>query len=142
MPSSTVEDYLKAIYHLQERGSSKRVAMGEIAKRLNVVPGTTTTMIKALAKQDLVDYTARKGVRLSETGHRLAVGIVHRHRLIETFLVNTLELPDAEIHQEAELLEHAVSERVLGALDRFLGYPAEDPHGQPIPRPDAAVSEA
>ena len=141
MPSSTVEDYLKAIYLAQQKSPHKRVLMGQIARAVNVVPGTATTMIKSLAERNLLEYMPRYGVRLTAAGERLAIGMVRRHRVVETFLVETLRLPGDEIHDEAEQLEHAISERVLEALDRFLGQPTHDPHGTPIPRADGTLAE-
>jgi len=142
MPSSTVEDYLKAIYLAQLESPHKRVPMGKISLALDVVPGTATTMIKSLAERNLLEYMPRYGVRLTAAGERLAIGMVRRHRVVETFLVDTLGLPGDEIHEEAEQLEHAVSERVLEALDNFLGQPTHDPHGTPIPRADGSVVAA
>lgn len=141
MPSSTVENYLKAIYLATDHEATPsetppkppRVAMGTIARALGVVPGTATTMVKHLATQGFLDYRPRVGVRLTPQGEAIAVGILRRHRLIEYFLVESLGLPWDAIHDEAERLEHAVSDRVLDALDRFLGHPSADPHGDPIP---------
>ncbi|MCD8482076.1 MAG: metal-dependent transcriptional regulator [Verrucomicrobia bacterium] len=136
MPSTAVENYIKEIYLLSQRQTGELVLMGDIAKALQVAPGTATTMMKSLAAKDLVEYESRVGVRLSPTGLQLALQIVRKHRILEYFLVETLGLDWSEIHHEAELLEHAVSERVLEALDAFLGRPQFDPHGDPIP--DAA----
>ena len=141
MPSSTVEDYLKAIYLAQQKSPHKRVQMGKIAQAVDVVPGTATTMIKSLADRNLLEYMPRYGVRLTAAGERLAIGMVRRHRVVETFLVETLGLPGDEIHEEAEPLEHAISERVLEALDHFLGQPTHDPHGAPIPQADGTLAE-
>ncbi len=133
MPTSTVENYLKEIFLVSEQESVECVPMGEVARALKVVPGTATTMVKHLAQQGYLEYTPRVGVKLTATGRSIALGMLRRHRLIEYFLVETLGLPWDEIHDEAERLEHAISDDVLDALDGFLGHPASDPHGDPIP---------
>lgn len=132
----TVEDYVKAIYLAAE--GPDLVPMGQVARALAVTPGTATVMVKGLAERGLAEYEPRQGVRLRAEGERLALSVIRRHRLIELFLVQTLGMDWNEIHAEAELLEHAVSDRVLEALDAFLGFPTVDPHGDPIP--DAAGS--
>lgn len=133
MPSSTVENYIKQIFLQQQEGTQERVPMGVIAGKLGVVPGTATTMIKALADANLLDYEPRVGVRLTDGGRKLALGILRRHRLIELFLHRVLDMDWSEVHEEAEELEHAISERVLSRIDRMLGHPEFDPHGDPIP---------
>ena len=115
--------------------------MGKIAAALGVVPGTTTTMMKALADAGLVDYEPRVGVRLTTEGKRLAMHILRRHRLVELFLVRILGMDWSEIHGEAERIEHAISDRVLEKIDALLGYPAEDPHGDPIPTAKGALAQ-
>ncbi|MDP0500380.1 MAG: metal-dependent transcriptional regulator [Verrucomicrobiota bacterium JB022] len=132
-PTSTVEDYLKEIYLAQERQGDRPVAMGEVARSLGVVPGTATAMIKNLARRGWAEYSPRVGVRLTDDGEAMALNMIRRHRLLELFLVKTLGLDWSEIHEEAEQLEHAISERVLDAMDNFLGRPTTDPHGDPIP---------
>jgi DtxR family Mn-dependent transcriptional regulator len=130
--SSTVENYLKHILLLSEGGDGL-VSMGALASSLEVVPGTVTTMVKALAKEGLVEHEPRHGVRLTESGRRLGLGVIRRHRLVETFLVNVLKMDWSSVHGEAEQLEHAISEDVLDRLDALLGHPTTDPHGDPIP---------
>jgi DtxR family transcriptional regulator, Mn-dependent transcriptional regulator len=132
MASSTVENYLKHILLLSE-GSGDLVSMGGLASALEVVPGTATTMVKALADGGLVDHQPRQGVRLTEAGRRVALTVLRKHRLVETFLVNVLKMDWSAVHAEAEQLEHAVSDDVLDRLDTLLGHPATDPHGDPIP---------
>ncbi len=133
MPTSTVEDYIKRLYVEQNRRTGRLVPMGCLAEAMDVVPGTVTTMIKALADSGLVDYKPRAGVRLTPGGERLALHVLRRHRLLELFLVKALGLDWSEVHAEAEELEHAVSEKVLDRMDALLGRPAVDPHGAPIP---------
>lgn len=132
MATSTVENYLKQVLLLSE-SSDELVSMGALASSLAVVPGTVTTMIKALADEGLVEHLPRHGVRLTPEGRRMALNVIRKHRLVETFLVNVLKMDWAKVHEEAEQLEHAISDEVLDRLDALLGHPATDPHGDPIP---------
>jgi DtxR family Mn-dependent transcriptional regulator len=131
--TSTVENYIKQLYLLGQEKPRKPVLMGELARTMRVVPGTATTMVKAMARAGLVRHTPRVGARLTPSGERLALQMLRKHRLIEMFLVQTLGLDWSEIHDEAELLEHALSDRLVERLDAFLGHPRVDPHGDPIP---------
>jgi DtxR family transcriptional regulator, Mn-dependent transcriptional regulator len=131
--TSTVEDYLKVVLVHQQRHQGQRVGMGEIASALEVAPGTVTAMMKTLSESGLVDYEPYSGVLLTEPGHRLAAHVQRRHRLIELFLVEVMKLDWSEVHAEAELLEHAVSDRLIERMDEMLGHPSTDPHGDPIP---------
>ena len=141
-PSSTVENYLKAIYMAQsaESDGNELVPMGQLANGLGVVPGTATTMVKALAESGLVTYEPYAGVRLTASGLKLAALVLRRHRLMELFLVQVLGMSWDEVHEEAERLEHAASDRVIDRIDAMLGQPSTDPHGDPIPDPNGAVS--
>ncbi len=132
MATSTVEDYLKHILLLSERGGTL-VPMGSLAGSLEVVPGTATTMVKAMAGEGLVEHRPREGVRLTAEGRRVALNVLRKHRLVETFLVNVLKMDWSAVHEEAEQLEHAISDAVLDRLDALLGHPSTDPHGDPIP---------
>ena len=142
MPSSTVENYLKQLYLEQQRLRSQLVPMGRFAQVMGVVPGTATTMVKALADSGLVSYEPRGGARLTRAGEQLALHVLRRHRLVELFLVKVLGLDWSEVHIEAEELEHAISDKVLDRIDALLDHPDVDPHGDPIPpargRPHAA----
>ena len=132
--SHTVENYLKGIYQAQlslEEGAL--VPMGQLASTLGVVPGTATTMVKALSESGLAHYEPYAGVRLTAAGEKLAAMVLRRHRLIELFLVRVLGMSWTEVHDEAENLEHAVSDRLIGLIDEMLGQPEVDPHGDPIP---------
>jgi DtxR family transcriptional regulator, Mn-dependent transcriptional regulator len=135
LPSSTVENYLKAIYLGQSAlpSHSRLVPMGQVAASLGVAPGTATTMIKALAESGLADYKPYSGVRLTSSGEKLATLVLRRHRLVELFLVQVMGMSWAEVHEEAEQLEHVVSERLIERIDDMLGRPTHDPHGDPIP---------
>lgn len=107
--------------------------MGRVAAAMGVVPGTATSMVKALADSGLVEYEPRGGVRLTRSGEQLALHVLRRHRLVELFLVKVLELDWSVVHDEADMLEHAISDRVLERIDALLGHPTADPHGDPIP---------
>ncbi len=141
LASQTVENYLKAIYMAQGAEDDPRtlVPMGQLAAALGVVPGTATTMVKTLAESGLVRYEPYAGVRLTAAGEKLAALVLRRHRLIEQFLVQILGMNWSEVHDEAERLEHAVSERLIDRIDEMLGRPAVDPHGDPIPGPEGTL---
>ena len=140
LPSYTVENYLKALLQAQiGMRPDELVPMGKLAAALGVVPGTATTMVKALAESGLVKYEPYAGVRLTAAGEKLAAMVLRRHRLIELFLVNVMGMSWTEVHDEAEHLEHAVSDRLIERIDEMLGRPAVDPHGDPIPDPQGAV---
>ena len=142
IPSQTVENYLKTIFLAQSSPgeADDLVPMGQIASSLGVVPGTATTMIKALAESGLVHYEPYMGVRLTPAGEKLASLVLRRHRLIELFLVKVLHMNWTEVHDEAERLEHAVSERLIDRIDEMLGRPAVDPHGDPIPTAEGTIA--
>ena len=140
MPTSTVENYLKTLYSLQQQGSGRLVALGKLADAVDVTPGTATTMIKRLAETGLVEYESHEGARLSPRGKQIAVQVLRRHRLIELFLIEVLGYDWGEVHEEAEVLEHAVSDRLLQKIDDMLGHPAFDPHGAPIPSASGKIT--
>jgi DtxR family transcriptional regulator, Mn-dependent transcriptional regulator len=139
MATIAVENYLKHVLLLSD-GSRELVPMGALAGALEVVPGTVTTMIKALADEGLVEHQPRHGVRLTGEGRRLALNVLRKHRLVETFLVNVLKMDWSKVHDEAEQLEHAISDDVLDRLDALLGHPETDPHGDPIPSRQGKLS--
>jgi DtxR family transcriptional regulator, Mn-dependent transcriptional regulator len=135
LPSSTVENYLKAIFQGQVSlpRDERLVPMGQVASALGVTPGTATTMVKALAESGLADYEPYSGVRLTAAGEKLAGLVLRRHRLVEAFLVRVMGMSWAEVHEDAEQLEHVVSDRLIDRIDEMLGRPTHDPHGDPIP---------
>lgn len=143
LPSSTVENYLKAIYvgetHLV--GSQKLVPMGQLAVALGIAPGTATTMVKALAESGLVVYEPYNGVRLTSAGEKLAARVLRRHRLIELFLVQVMGMKWDEVHDDAEQMEHVVSDRLIERIDEMLGRPEFDPHGDPIPNAEGQLAQ-
>jgi DtxR family Mn-dependent transcriptional regulator len=142
LPSSTVENYLKAIFlgtaGLKHGEPRSLLAMGQLASALGVAPGTATTMVKTLAESGLVRYEPYAGVALTSAGEKLAASVIRRHRLIELFLVQVLGFGWDEVHDEAEHLEHVVSDRLVERIDEMLGRPAVDPHGDPIPDAEGA----
>ena len=142
MASLTVENYVKAIALISaRRDPGSAVSTGELAQALSVSPGTVTGMLKTLSEASLATYAPYEGARLTEAGRRLALKVIRRHRLLELFLARTLEMSWDEVHEEAEHMEHAASERLVDRIDAYLGYPAVDPHGDPIPRADGSLAE-
>src|SRR5262245_19298832 len=141
--SSTVENYLKAIYQGQSAltADERLVPMGHVAARLGVAPGTATTMVKALAESGLAEYEPYSGVRLTSAGEKLAGLVLRRHRLVELFLVQVMGMSWAEVHEEAEQLEHVVSQRLIERIDEMLGHPTHDPHGDPIPSAEGTITD-
>jgi len=129
--SRSREDYLKAMYALG--GPDALVPTSRLATQLGVSAPSATVMLSRLAEQKLVHRMPGEGARLSAEGVRQALALLRRHRILETFLVRVLGLDWSEVHEDAEVLEHHVSDRVLAAMDRLVGHPAEDPHGHPIP---------
>ncbi|MDE2876371.1 MAG: metal-dependent transcriptional regulator [Gemmatimonadota bacterium] len=129
--SPSVEDYLKAVYSLNEGGGP--AGTNELARVLAVRPGSVSGMIRRLAEDGLLQHEPYRGVRLTEEGSREALKILRRHRIIESFLVQRLGYDWDDVHAEAEQLEHAASERLIEAMAEALGHPATDPHGAPIP---------
>ena len=142
MASLTVENYVKTIALFAAAGpAGAAVGTGELAQALRVSPGTVTGMLKTLSEANLATYTPYEGARLTAAGQRLALKVIRRHRLLELFLARTLEMSWDEVHEEAEHMEHAASERLIDRIEAFLGYPAVDPHGDPIPRADGSLTE-
>ena len=163
MPTRTVEDYIKRLYLAEQaltrissgnakvdtkprkktsgKSDSKAglVMLSKLAQAMGVVPGTVTTMMRTLDEAGLVNYEPRSGCRLTDRGRKLALHVIRRHRLVELFLVRSLGLDWSEVHEEAEELEHAISERVLDRIDQHLGRPLFDPHGDPIPDRDGKL---
>jgi DtxR family Mn-dependent transcriptional regulator len=141
LPSSTVENYLKAIYvGVATLPSPQRLMpMGQLAAALAVAPGTATTMVKTLAESGLVQYEPYAGVALTAAGEKLAALVLRRHRLIELFLVRVMGYAWDEVHDEAEQLEHVVTDRLIERIDAMLGRPEVDPHGDPIPTAEGLI---
>lgn len=133
-PTLSMEDYLKALYMLEARGAIPTTTA--LARYLGVRPASVTGMLKRLAQDGLVDYRPRHGARLTPQGRNIALRMVRKHRLLERFLHDVLGFPWDRVHEEAERLEHAVSDEFIHRLAVWMGEPRHDPHGHPIPGPD------
>ncbi len=138
MLSRSIEDYIKAIYSLA--AEHQRASTKQIAQRLGVKMASVTGMVKHLAAEGYVKHTPYYGVQLSARGEAVALGLIRRHRLIELFLTRTLGLPWDEVHNDAEVLEHVMSDRLVERIYELLGFPEFDPHGSPIPRKDGSIA--
>ncbi|WP_319455294.1 MULTISPECIES: manganese-binding transcriptional regulator MntR [unclassified Mycobacterium] len=136
--STVAQDYLKVIWTAQE-WSLEKVSTKMLAERIGVSASTASESIRKLADQGLVDHEKYGAVTLTDAGRDAALAMVRRHRLMETFLVRELGYSWDEVHDEAEVLEHAVSDRMLMRIDAKLGFPTRDPHGDPIPAADGRV---
>ena len=141
-PSEAVENYAKAIYSLQHRAGGDPVATNDLADRLEVTPASASGMIKKLADQGLVEHVPYRGVQLTEEGERLALEVLRHHRLLELYLATQLDVPWDRVHEEAEALEHVLSEDLEARIAAKLGHPTHDPHGDPIPTADGEIDEA
>lgn len=137
----TEENYLKAIYSIQQHNITGEVSVNEIAERMQTRPATVTDMLRKLSEKQLIDYEKYKKIRLSDTGTLQALQIVRKHRLWETFLHKKLYFSWDEVHEVAEQLEHIHSPKLIDKLDEFLGYPQFDPHGDPIPDAEGALPQ-
>lgn len=141
-PRSTgagAENYAKAIYHLQH-GDNETVNTGAVAERVGVTPASASAMLRKMAEDGLVEHTPYHGVRLTSAGEEVALEVIRHHRLIEAFLVD-LGMPWDRVHQEAEQLEHVISEELEELIARHLGDPTHDPHGDPIPSAELEIDE-
>ena len=150
--SPAIEDYAKAIYALERRndpldsapaaaGQRTVVSTNSLAERLGVTPGSASAMAKRLGELGLVTHVPYRGVSLTEAGRRVALEVIRHHRLLELYLVESLGLPWDQVHAEAEVLEHVLSERLEQVIAAQLGNPTRDPHGDPIPGPDLQLIE-
>ena len=138
MANISKEDYIKEIYHLSA-GSDTLVSTAFLANKLEVTNAASTDMVKRLDSQGLLCYEKYKGVELTAKGEELALKMVRRHRLWETFLIETLGMSWNEVHEEAEVLEHQTSEFLIDKIDEYLGFPQFDPHGDPIPSKEGVL---
>jgi DtxR family Mn-dependent transcriptional regulator len=132
--SDAIQDYLKGIYKLQAAG--QRVTITAVARDQGVSAASASAMVKKLAALDLLEHEPYRGARLTNAGERVAVEVIRHHRLIELYLAETLGLDVDAVHAEADRLEHVISEELEERIDRALGYPTHDPHGDPIPDAD------
>lgn len=141
MRSSAVEDYTKAIYALQQR-TPEPVSTNALAERMGVTPASASGMVKRLGELGLVTHVRYRGVSLTDAGRRVALEVIRHHRLLELYLVKSLGVPWDRVHQEAEVLEHVLSEELEELIAAKLGDPTHDPHGDPIPTRDLTIDEA
>jgi DtxR family Mn-dependent transcriptional regulator len=139
--SSAVEDYAKAIYALQERGDGCAVTTNALAERLHVTPASASAMVKKLDGIGLVTHTPYKGVQLTPKGEAIALEVIRHHRLLEAYLSESLGVPWDRVHDEAEVLEHVLSEELEELIAAKLGDPTHDPHGDPIPTRELTIDE-
>ncbi len=139
MASLTVENYVKAIFKICLTEDNPRATTGQLAAALAVSPGTVTSMLKTLSETRLATYTPYEGVRLTDAGTQLALRILRRHRLIEAFLAQALEMGWDEVHDDAEQMEHVISDKLIDRIAARLGHPQFDPHGDPIPTADGQM---
>ena len=129
--SEAIQDYLKGIYKLQVGGG--RVTITAVARAQGVSPASASAMVKKLAALDLIEHEPYRGARLTDAGERVAIEVIRHHRLLELYLAKTLGLAIDDVHDEADRLEHVISEELESLIDSALGYPTHDPHGDPIP---------
>ena len=132
--SESIQDYLKAVYKLE--AASGRVTIGALAKDLGVAPASASAMVKKLAALELLTHEPYRGAHLTEAGERVALEVIRHHRLLELYLAETLGVHVDDVHDEADRLEHVISEELEARIDRALGFPTHDPHGDPIPDAD------
>jgi DtxR family transcriptional regulator, Mn-dependent transcriptional regulator len=129
--SESIQDYLKCIYKLQSEDG--RVTIGAIAKDQSVSAASASSMVKKLAALDLLEHQPYGGARLTDAGERVALEVIRHHRLLELYLAETLGVHVDNVHDEADRLEHVISEELEARIDSALGFPTHDPHGDPIP---------
>ncbi len=139
--TSAVEDYAKAIYALESRGGGEAVSTNALAERLEVTPASASNMVKKLDTLGLVRHVPYRGVQLTPEGARVALEVIRHHRLLELYLAETLDVPWDRVHDEAEVLEHVLSEELEELIAAKLGHPTHDPHGDPIPTKDLRIEE-
>lgn len=139
--SEALEDYAKAIYSLHRQGEGDAVSTSALAERLSVSPGAVTAMLKKLAEGGLASYEPYRGVTLTEAGERVALEVIRHHRLLEAYLAEALGMPWDQVHAEAEVLEHYISEELEALIASALGHPSTDPHGDPIPSEALVIAD-
>jgi DtxR family Mn-dependent transcriptional regulator len=132
--TDAIQDYLREIYKLG--ADNGPVSVTALAKRQGVSPASASAMVKKLAALGLAEHEPYRGIKLTDAGERVALEVIRHHRLLELYLARTLGLDVADVHDEAERLEHVISEELEAKIDRALGFPTHDPHGDPIPSAD------
>ena len=138
MITESVQDYLKAIYKIEESG--QEVTTNSLAERLGVTQPSVTGMVKKLSEMNLINYTPYQGVELTEAGRKIALEVIRHHRLLELYLARAMGYSWDRVHQEAEKLEHVISEEFEDKMAEMLGQPVSDPHGAPIPAKDGTIA--
>jgi DtxR family Mn-dependent transcriptional regulator len=139
MYTESIENYLKAIYEIQrEKG---KVSTNALSEKLGVAPASVTSMIKKLSEKKLLTHKRYQGVKLTQSGQKIALEVIRHHRLIELYLAEALGVPWDQVHEEAEKWEHVLSEDLEDRMDAALGHPTRDPHGSPIPSRDGTIIE-
>jgi len=141
MRSPSIEDYLKAVYKLEEREGSPPVSTGDVAQAMEVSPASASNMIKRLDGLGFLTYEAYEGATLTGPGRTIALEVLRHHRLLELYLKEVMGFSWDEIHEEAEILEHHISERFESRIEEMLDHPERDPHGHPIPARDGSVDD-
>src|SRR3990170_1231696 len=137
MYTESIENYLKAIYEIQkEKG---KVSTNALSEKLGVAPASVTSMIKKLSEKKLLTHKRYQGVKLTQSGSKIALEVIRHHRLVELYLAEALGVPWDQVHEEAEKWEHVLSEELEERMDQALGHPTTDPHGAPIPSRDGKV---
>lgn len=131
MVTTATEDYIRAIYVLEQRG---KPYLTDVASYLKLSKASASEMVKSLGKQGFIDYKPYSSLKLSRKGKNLAEKLTYKHRIIEVFLAKVIKLPENKIHEEAHKLEHAFSDESISRIKAILGNPKTDPHGQPIPK--------
>lgn len=139
--SEAVENYVKAIYSLQNKTGGDPVSTNDLAARMSVTPASASGMVRKLTELELVAHTPYRGVHLTAEGERLALEVLRHHRLLELYLAQQLDVPWDRVHEEAEALEHVLSEDLEVRIAAKLGNPTIDPHGDPIPDPNLVIDE-
>ena len=132
--SDSIQDYLKELYHLQS--GDGRVSVTALAREQKVSPASASAMVKKLAALELIEHEPYRGAHLTDAGERVAIEVIRHHRLLELYLAQTLGVHVDDVHDEADRLEHVISEELEARIDRALGFPTHDPHGDPIPDAD------
>jgi DtxR family Mn-dependent transcriptional regulator len=139
--SNAIEDYAKSIYSLQRQAGGEAVSTNKLAERCGVTPASASAMVKRLAERGLAIHEPYHGVRLTDQGERLALEMLRHHRLLELYLAEQLDVPWDRVHEEADALEHVLSEDLEARIAAKLGNPTHDPHGDPIPDRDLVIDE-
>jgi DtxR family Mn-dependent transcriptional regulator len=139
--SASIQDYAKAVYALEARSGEAAVTTNELAERLDVTPGSVSAMVRKLADLGVVEHERYRGVRLTDRGRRVALEVLRHHRLLELFLAEELGMSWDQVHAEAEVLEHVLSDELEQLIAARLGNPTVDPHGDPIPSPEFEIDE-